>query len=402
MSARPPHPELTPATNAIVGEIAALHAAHTRTLELVAALPVADWRIQYHPDLSPLGWHLGHIAFIETYWIREVVLGDARVTAPLHAFYFPELSPKPQRGVGLPSGDGVATFAGTLFRDNRDILRDLLMSPHRHPLLRDAYLAHFLIQHHHQHVETMQMIRQQRLLARDWSDYRTMQPLTAVAPRPPETVCAGGNVRLGHAGGPEPFDNELPQHTIELPAFALGARPVNNAEYLGFMAAGGYVRADWWSTAGRAWLQTAATHAPQHWRRDAAGHWFAIEPEGPAALGSEAAVRGINYYEAQAFAAYAGGRLPQESEWEYAAQRALVFGVGGAWEWCANPFYPYPGFRAFPYAAYSTPWFDGDHYALRGGSRYTHATVRRPTFRNFYSADKRHVFAGLRLAAHRE
>ena len=118
---------------------------------------------------------------------------------------------------------------------------------------------------------------------------------------------------------------------------------------------------------------------------------------GPYELAADTAVHGINHYEASACAAWAGARLPHEYQWEAAHRSRQLDDVGRAWEWCANSFHPYNGFSAFPYEGYSTPWFDGTHYSLRGASLHTRPELRRASFRNFYTAEKRHIFAGLRL-----
>ena len=108
-------------------------------------------------------------------------------------------------------------------------------------------------------------------------------------------------------------------------------------------------------------------------------------------------MHGLSRFEAAAFARWAGGALPHEYQWEVARRRGVLDGVGAAWEWCANAFHPYPGFRAYPYREYSAPWYDGRHFALRGGGRYTEPEIKRASFRNYYTADCRHIFAGVRL-----
>jgi iron(II)-dependent oxidoreductase len=173
---------------------------------------------------------------------------------------------------------------------------------------------------------------------------------------------------------------------------------VSNAEYLAFMEDGGYRRQALWSDAGWQWRARLSRPQPEHWCRDAAGDWLQLTPGDALPLPADGSLIGSSYFEAEAYATWAGGRLPHEYEWEAAAAQGLLQGVGTVWEWCGNRFHPYPGFRAFPYEGYSVPWFDGGHHVLRGGSSYTQPCLRRATFRNFYTADKRHIFAGCRVA----
>jgi iron(II)-dependent oxidoreductase len=173
---------------------------------------------------------------------------------------------------------------------------------------------------------------------------------------------------------------------------------VSNAEYLAFMQDGGYRRKQLWSNAGWEWCRHHDVRHPDHWRQNEEGHWCGIGVRGTYQLADTEPVCGISHYEASAFARWAGGSLPHEYEWETACRLGVLQQTGRVWEWCENTFHPYQGFTAFPYPEYSQPWFDGRHYSLRGGSLHTRASVKRPSFRNFFEADKRHIFAGLRLS----
>jgi iron(II)-dependent oxidoreductase len=352
-------------------------------------------RSQYHPDLSPLGWHLGHCVYTETYWLQEVVAGDHTHSAPQLTLYTPALTPRPQRGPQLPPRDALLDWAAGLQSDNLMRLANAAL-PQNHALLANDYLPLFLLQHHAQHYETMLMVLTQRALRADYPDYRVRAPLVAAQDHGALRTVPAGHFRIGGAA-PLSYDNELPPQHAELGEFRIAAQPLSNGEYLAFMQAGGYGDTRLWSKDGWAWRQQHNANHPDHWRLDADGAWYGIGLNGPYELTAAAPVHGINHYEASACAAWAGARLPHEYQWEAAHRSRQLDDVGRVWEWCANSFHPYNGFNAFPYEGYSTPWFDGTHYSLRGGSLHTRPELRRASFRNFYTAEKRHIFAGLRL-----
>lgn len=370
---------------------------HRRAHDLVARLSEADLYRQLHGDLSPAAWHLGHMAIVESYWIREEVMGET-LPAEWKVLYFPERTPRAARAQGLPGKEALLQFVDDLHTRNRALLADLVQRGPRHRLVEDDYLVHFLLQHHAQHLEILQQICLQSMLKAS-ADYAVHVPLLPVEVRMPDCTLSDGIAVIGHEGEDSVYDNELKAHEVRIASYALRSHAVSNAEFLGFVECGGYDRVEFWTRHGWAWRAAAAVRAPLHWRNDLRGQWYAVEPEGPRDLSPERSVEGISYHEACAFARYAGCRLPDEQEWECAAKADVIpVSETRVWEWCNNAFFPYPGFRAFPYDGYSLPWFDGRHYTLRGGSRYTDARVRRATFRNFYTPDKRHIFAGLRLA----
>jgi len=350
---------------------------------------------QFHPDLSPLGWHFGHCVFVEIVWLRERVLGDDHFAQEFADLYLPERSPKGERGNRLPPREALLGWARQLQCQHARLLADPPQRLRRHPLMRDDYLVWFLAQHHAQHLEIMRMVMAQRA-ATEQHGMAVAAPLALRRPSPPRVVLPAGDYRIGN-NDCRAFDNEQPPRRARIAAVELAARLASNAEYLAFLD-DGHPQRRFWSEAGWRWRQSQQDHLPEHWRRDAQGNWLQLTPSGPRPLAPDDPVLGINHHEAAAFAAWAGGRLPHEYEWEAAATLGLLRDAGGAWEWCRNRFHPYPGFRAFPYDGYSLPWFDGGHYSLRGGSPFTMPWLRRPSFRNFYQADKRHVFAGVRLA----
>jgi iron(II)-dependent oxidoreductase len=380
-------------STALLGE---LQVARALVAGLAEDLDKADWRSQAHPDLSPLGWHLGHCTFTECYWLQEVMQNDARFTAPVADLYTPPRTPKPERGKLLPPREALLAWVRGLQAINTDILENPTSEITSHPLMQDNYLLHFLVQHYSQHFETMVMVLTQQALASDHGNFSVSRPLEPVTG--PSQTCS---IDAGHykVGGPAPlaYDNELPAQQVTLGPFDIAVQPVTNGEYLAFMEEGGYGNPALWGPAGIAWREQTGASAPDHWRRNADGHWYGIGNHGPYALTGDDVLHGICWHEAQAYARWAGARLPHEHQWEVACRLHQLELTGRAWEWCDNSFYPYDGFRPFPYEEYSSPWFDGNHYTLRGGSLHTRPAIRRPAFRNFYQPDKRHIFAGLRL-----
>lgn len=375
--------------------LAELHRCRSLLQGFVRDAGPEDYRRQFHPDLSPLGWHLGHCVYTEIHWIGVGLGKSPEGVDALRRLYVPELSVKTERSATLPAHAELCEWAAeALARTAAELERLAEMPQDRHPLLEAGFLFRFLAEHWSQHCETAMYVLAQRRLARDPGSAGA--PLPAAPLRTECNTVPGGRHRIGADGAMAPYDNERPFFAAELGTFDIARRPVSNAEFASFIADGGYARPELWSTAGWAWREAAGAVHPEHWR-PVPGGWCDAASEDGRALDPDAAVHGINRHEAEAFARWAGARLPHEYEWEAAYRRGCLEGVGDAWEWCANTFHPYPEFRAWPYDGYSVPWFDGRHYTLRGGSRFTQPLVRRASFRNYYEADKRHIHAGLRL-----
>ncbi|WP_026332045.1 SUMF1/EgtB/PvdO family nonheme iron enzyme [Thioalkalivibrio sp. ALE16] len=369
---------------------------HDRLNAALLATPEHEWRNQYHPDLSPIGWHYAHCHFIEAVWLHERILGEPPLARrDWHDLYFPEQSPKWRRGGRLPPRHSLLEWGRACQQHHLELLR-AHPEVRRHPLLENDYLTGFLAQHHAMHLESLEQVRWfARLQHPEAGPVQTSE--TAHRPCNDWIECPGGE----HIAGSDSitaFDNERGRHTVRLAPHAIRAHPVTNAEVAAFIEADGYHPGPHWDESGRAWLEQTGVTAPLGWGRRPDGTRVQTLPGGTQRLEPRAPAVGLSWFEATAYARWVGARLPHEHEWEHAAQARCLSGTGQVWEWCANPFQPYPGFRPYPYDEYSLPWFDGKHYVLRGGSAWSDPLLTRTTLRNFFTPDKRHVFAGIRLA----
>lgn len=380
--------------------------AHQKKMLQLSAKHAKYFNIQYHADLSPMGWHLGHCVYTETFWIREQLLKLLPTDQTLRTYYTPELTKKQQRGATLPDYySSLHQWSYNTQQENLHLLQQY-QDTDEHPLMRHHFLLHFLIQHYAQHLETMHMILLQKALQAD-THFVVTQPLTEKKVNADTATVHASDYTVGATAELLPYDNEYPAHTFNTDTFKITKKPVNNGEFLSFMKDAGYQTEQYWSKQGWQWQQQHNIAHPLCWRHDDHGKWFGVNVEGPHHLLEEYPISGINYFEAQAFATWAGGNLPHEHEWEIAMQNGHLQNTGHAWEWCYNRFYPYSDesahnrqFQAFPYSGYSEPYFDGQHFVMRGSSQYTQSIIKRHTFRNYYRADKRHQFAGCRIVFH--
>jgi ergothioneine biosynthesis protein EgtB len=403
------------------------------TTQLTSGLAPEDCVVQSMPDVSPAKWHMAHTTwFFETFVVKKWVAGY-QPEVPEYAYLF----------------NSYYNAAGDMHR--RD-LRGLISRPtvaetHRYRASIDGHIEDLLsacdealfaelepllilgIHHEQQH---------QELLVTDIKHVFAQNPLHPVfhetkirmAPEPAKPLTFVGFkeeiVQIGHDGSEFSYDNEGPRHRSLVPAFALASRPVTNGEYLQFIDSGGYARAEYWLSLGWTTVNEQRWQAPLYWTKKD-GQWWNFTLSGFRPVEKSEPVTHVSYFEADAYANWAGARLPTEFEWEHASSAlplhgnfvenekfhpqaassheqsgALVQMFGDVWEWTRSSYSPYPGYHAAPGALgeYNGK-FMCNQYVLRGGSCATSRSHIRRTYRNFFQPEKRWQFTGIRLAQDR-
>lgn len=377
--------------------IATFRLLQNEAIDIVSAVTEEHYHKQFHPDLSPIGWHLGHCVFTESYWIKEQLLEKKVIDDALRSLYIPELSIKQSRGSALPEKDTMIAWAKDTQAVNYCLLETAVTQLTSHKLLINDYLIHFLIQHYSQHIETMMMVLTAIQIQSNHTEFVPSRTLESHQQQNEFITIESSIYNIGNKENNLPYDNEHPIHSVELNSFKIARSPVSNGDYLNFINSAVYSSKEVWSDKGWEWFSNDKTAHPYHWQKHKNGDWYGIDHQGPYSLDEHQAIYGLNYFEVEAYARWVGGRLPHEYEWEAAAKNYQLEQTGSVWEWCGNEFHPYDGFSPYPYAGYSAPYFDGQHYVVKGGSRYTKEHIKRASFRNYYQADKRHIFAGCRL-----
>jgi len=417
-----------------------LVAARNRTSGLTECVDEDDLVRQHSPLMSPLVWDLAHVANQEELWLLRSVGGRDPMRPEIDPLYDAFEHPRAERPALplLPPAEA-RTYAHEVRGRVLDLVERTVFSDK--PLVAGGFVFGMIAQHEQQHDETMLATHQLR---------RGRPVLSAPPPGPPppdaisldaEVEVPGGPFSMGTSTEPWALDNERPAHQVDLAPFYIDTTPVTNARYAEFIADGGYDQPRWWSGAGWEHRQRAGLTAPAFWHREG-DQWLRrrfgiIEPVPPA----EPVVH-VCWYEAAAFARWAGRRLPTEAEWEKAARFDPATGrsmrypwgnadptpslanlgqrhlqpapagsypagaapcgarqlIGDVWEWTASDFRPYPGFSAWPYREYSEVFFGSDYKVLRGGAFAADPVACRGTFRNWDYPVRRQIFAGLRTA----
>ncbi len=366
---------MTPSSKEAISE--RLGEARARTLVLIKPLDDEQLNRVYSPILSPLAWDLGHIANFEELWLVQTIGGREPLHGELGRFYDAIENPRKTRGeLPILRDVELRSYLADVRARTLEVLDEVDLSPEAEdPLLREGFVYEMLLAHELQHNETMLQLLQ--LVEGYENEVLDLGPSAVPEVFGAEMIRVDrGEHEVGAPARGFAYDNERPRHAVELAAFEIDRTPVTNGTYLQFM-------------------EETGAEPPLYWERDDGG-WALTTMAGRDPVISAHPVLHVSWHEADAFARWAGKRLPSEQEWE--AAFAELQGVGEAWEWTSSDFLPYPGFEAFPYREYSEVFFGGTYKVLRGGSWATHDSVMRPSFRNWDLPERRQIFAGIRCA----
>ncbi|HEV2041547.1 MAG TPA: ergothioneine biosynthesis protein EgtB [Casimicrobiaceae bacterium] len=397
------------------------------TEQLAVPLSAEDCAIQSMPDASPVKWHLAHTSWFFETFILAPHLAGYRVFHPAFRMLFNsyyngigEKHPRPRRGLlSRPSLEEVRAYRAHVDAAMAELMGQGMLPPSGNALIELG------LNHEQQHQELILTDVLHLLSCNPLNPaYAPSREVTDVAIDAPSLAWiefAEGIGDIGHDGSGFAFDNESPRHRQFVNAFSLASRAVTNGEYLAFVDDAGYRRPELWLSEGWDWLAANSIDAPPYWQQDGNG-WLEFGLHGVRPLYVGAPVCHVSLFEADAYARWAGARLPSEAEWEIAASGCSVEGnfiesgslaprpadasaaapsqlFGDVWEWTQSAYAPYPGYRP---AAGAIGEYNGkfmvNQYVLRGGSCVSPASHLRASYRNFFPATARWQFTGIRLA----
>jgi iron(II)-dependent oxidoreductase len=369
-------------------------AARRRTYELIEPLDDDQLNRVYSPILSPLAWDLGHIANFEELWLVQTIGKREPLHGELGRFYDAIENPRRSRGeLPILRDAELRSYLADVRERTLEVLDEVDIGPDAEdPLLREGFVYEMLLAHELQHNETMlqllQMVDGYELPGErpsppaDVSEFSDPYGPISSDTSGQETIhVAGGEYEIGAPAKGFAYDNERPRHRVELAPFEIDRTPVTNGAYIAYMEATG-------------------AEPPLYWEGDAKAGWVSVARDRREPVDSAQPVIHISWQEADAFARWAGKRLPTEHEWEAASPQ--LDAVGRVWEWTSSDFLAYPGFKAFPYREYSEVFFGDEYKVLRGGSWATARDVMRPSFRNWDLPQRRQIFSGLRCVRNAE
>ena len=414
--------------------------ARERTRWLLRTVSDEDLAAQHDPIMSPLIWDYGHIGNYEELWLLKRAFGKGLSKRELYDVYDASLTPRSERpSLAMLDRTSADHYLYAVREAALQALQDADLG-NEDALLRSGLVYHMVLQHEYQHNETML----QTLQLMRGGGYKPEAMVELPTGNPPDeemVLVPPAPFIMGTDDRTRALDNERPAHEVEVPGFYLDKTPVTNRAYIRFVEDGGYERKELWDPQGWKWIKEEIS-APKHWYQPEPHSWWTERFGFDEPLSMDAPVVHVSWYEADAYARWAGKRLPTEAEWEKAAswdpktetkrlypwgdapptpERAnldqLAFGpaevgaypagasaygslgmIGDVWEWTASEFSAYPGFESFPYPEYSEIFFDKGYMVLRGGSWATRPGAIRNTFRNWDFPIRRQLFVGFRCA----
>jgi iron(II)-dependent oxidoreductase len=389
-------------------------------MDLVRDLSDDQLRVPLLRIINPLLWEIGHVAYFQEYWVLRHASGRQPMLPDADAWYdSAKIAHDTRWDLPLPSRAATLDY----LEATRDGVLDLVAGGNVSPTLE--YFVLLSVFHEDMHDEAFTITRQTLGYPEpSFTQYVNYDHNgCAGGPLPGSVSVPGGTYTIGSSRNDGfVFDNEKWAHAVDVAPFRIARAATTQAEFARFVEEGAYERRELWSPEGWVWRERENSQHPVYWRQDRErgwmrrhfNRWVPLEPHRP--------VANICWYEAEAYCRWAGKRLPTEQEWEIAADGIQPSGnldwtgrgccevnshpegdsaygcrqmIGNVWEWTSNEFLPYPGFSEDPYKEYSRPWF-GTHKSLRGGAWSTRSRLIRPAYRNFYTPDRRDIWAGFR------